>query len=416
MKLSKVVASHGIPLGATKNGADWAMKALHPAEEGMIVGYPDGSVTSSMVVEYKNNYNITTAGANAWDADLILTGSPIDPMGVRTVDAVTLAATYTNCFNRMIENTVTSRLAALTAFGEQVEQYRCIAASATVHLNCTALTDSGTVVVSDYPWIHKELCLDTNSASHTGYTNFWIWPDQVKLFEQLQTLPHCYSGTAREGVYAPLKLTQFGWLNANDFHFHVNAGDSDAYTFPDLSLAIPAAGTSAADLPYGLESTETGMGQIIYEVPATSSIAHMSFKNLNNAATLTVIVRQVFEMRVTPGNMMAPMMKISPLLDMDAIKAYSMISRELCDAYPESYNSLGTLIKPIWSVVKSLGSVLFPNIGTFLSDVKDVATAASSVITSVSRNHANEAWRKRENKQKKLPAAKPRKRVVVKRR
>lgn len=380
MKLSGVVNSHGVPLGTTKQGADWAMKALHPAEEGNVGGYPDGSVVSSLCVAYTNQFNIAASGANAWNCDIILNGNPLDCAGVRTVDAVTLAAVSSNMFNHSLETTTGSRLAALTALGNEVEEYRCVAASATIHLNCTALTDSGVVTVSDYPWVPKECCMDVSSATHTVYTNLRLWPDQTKLFETLQTLPHVYTGNARDGVYAPLKITDFDWRETNDFMFHVNAADSDAYVTPHPSMVLLAAGTSVADLPFGLKSTEAGLAGPIYEYPQPKGIAHISFRNLNNAATLTLVCRHVFEMRAPPGTMLAPLMKPSPSFDRVAMDAYRLIARELNDGYPESYNSLGTLVKPIWGIFKSVVPQLIPGSGAVLEQVETAVNAAAPLV------------------------------------
>lgn len=80
--------------------------------------------------------------------------------------------------------------------------------------------------------------------SRTNFDAFYLtriaeaWPANVKKFEELQNMPNAYFGVARDGCYAPYRLSEVcqDWVSAKDlvkhFSYTTSAGMGIAATIP----------------------------------------------------------------------------------------------------------------------------------------------------------------------------------------
>jgi len=183
-------------------------------------------------------------------------------------------------------------------------------------------------------------------------------------------MPQAYQGLSKEGCYMPLRLTESAqvWHGEHDEHSSVGVTALFGVTSEDTGLAtLPNSATAVYDFPFeGLATcryNDSAGTRYVRTGDVTSClcngiVGHVCMVNLDLTTRITLTYRYGFEIQVQPGSLLTPQQMISPMFDPDAIATYFRVSRELSDAYPEEFNSLGK----IWDVIKRVADSVLPHI------------------------------------------------------
>lgn len=374
------LASLGVAT-SEERAAQWVMKALHPAD-GTIGApqMPDGCpgytvpVETTVVASINPGATVTTA----WGANLTLVPHPTCLMAVDFTDGASAIVPYTIRNTMFLGANTDSDIRVLMS---QAEEWRLTAMSATVHLDATATTDSGTVVAAQYPV--KPIPLMTLACGFNNMTPVWHEPaifhetNDQPSYNSLMMLPQAYHTNAKEGCYLPLKLSQTSqhWRSARENCSLCNIGQltQQAVNVGGWTMQPGIGGTPAFpnwDLTqfrltaaYGVPS---GAIQSAY---LGDNFGRMAFKNLNPTAALVVKIRCCLELRVNPLSPQVTHLKPACPLDPAALAEYFRISVKLDDAYPASFNDGGKILGRIAQALRLVGPYLgvIPAVGPALS-------------------------------------------------
>lgn len=371
-------AGVGRALGKTAHGRDFVIKALHPASEitltkGVPTMLPQPTVLQRMDLTFVVQ---PPAGcATAWTANAMLYANPWCLGCVVTNDGATTE--YNSFFNSILGSTATFGSAIREYLYNNVEQYRLVHASATAILDATATTDSGMIASAQY--ILEPVPM-TNDTSSGVVSRCWrktdFWSDTPKSYSVLSMMPSAYTGSARDGVYVPLKLDpDFPFVRTNDVTCLVNNVDAAPMPYDDPTSDWPAAGTSGVGLPFGTPSCDRTPSYVICPRNCSRFVSQTYFSNLNPAASLRFTLHYTFEFIVPPSVVYASFIRAPSDPDPQALMAYVYIAQRLKDAYPAEYNHVGKILESIWSVVKGGLSALVPELAPALQ-LADVAGRA----------------------------------------
>jgi len=311
-------------LGRTTDGAQWAMKALHPAcNTAAITGIPDRTGVPVAVTEFKSSYTIQNT-VNALNFDAVLTFLPSPQLfgtSSMTQAGVQILGDY-------FVNTQLSG-AGLTEkrqfWHQQVATARLAYYGITISYDCATLTDNGTLTAGQTMpcWV---LVSSTNPATQ-AYSGIAI------TYGNLINMPLAVQYRARDGAYMPVKLT------------------NPALPFIDQSNDFAYGGwyPVGQGLPNNFLMSQLLDGQM----------ASVAFRNVSASTMLRVTVRMGLEVTPTPGSSYSSFMHPSPLPDSLALDAYYTISAHMNDAYPDEFNDWNKLKQ----VVSKIGRFLLPALG-----------------------------------------------------
>lgn len=262
-------------------------------------------------------------------------------------------------------------LSVATKFAESVESYRIISQSVTAELIAPALSNQGSVVAGQYinP-VQKSYASRTTEASIQSVMMPIRWYDQPPPQSYLALGTVAYTGQATQGLYMPLKLTDFSVRHANRSAFHIESPVSLPAPFipgPAGTTGYPFYG-AAGPTPIPVNSGE-GIG-IVY------------FNGLSVNASIRIRVRQSLEVFVRPGTPFAPLTEAPLPPDELAVRMYSEISGKLKDAYPASYNDLGKLKEQIVAIAKKVLPYVDPAL-SIAAAMPGIPGAAASAVRSM---------------------------------
>lgn len=363
-----MILERGIPLGSTGSGADWCLKALHPADPLTEVrGIPDHSAVPSVLMNYQSVYTLTPhAGATGpWSFNASLLPHPVNFMYVDYYDSVVPLGTETCFLNTQLDG-ATHYLKYIN-FTQLAQRWRLAYMSVTCYQDGPDLANQGSIVVAQCPVEPITLTTSWSNAvpnMTSGPSLEYYSAEDRPDFDTSQAMPNAYFNRSREGAYVPLKLTETcqDWrsvrndcmagvpspnVNVDGFWNIPNVG---TYPYPHANCAVGGLGPLIiASAPDGQKTG--GM--------MNGTFAHICAKNLDAATSFTFYVRMGIEMQVSPNSVLSPQMKLSPPHDAMALDAYFSIARELKDGYPADYNDLGK----IWEVISRAGKAVLPFIG-----------------------------------------------------
>jgi hypothetical protein len=381
-------------LGGTQEGASWCLHALHPSDApGAELGIPDGQTSQTVVLTYTRIVDAypTTVPTHPYNFDLFLWSNPWTPWSARFVEPA-VATTYMQGFNNQLG--ITS-VAALEWLHDNVEAFRVVSTYMTGHLDATATTDSGSVAASQYVWKPKTFgTIAPTVVAEALRTPTSAWIDAPKQYGALANLPGTYVAAAREGFYLPLRLNPIGrWVYTNEYTRHQNCFDSN---LANIASNLPIAPASVADLPYGVASSTVNDASQIFEVAnSCDMVGHVCAVNINQVARMRVIIVSTFEFKVTPGSTLTPNLKTPCPYDPSALTAYAGVVQHLNQAFPESYNQLGDLLKKVWGIAREVIPKVMPGWGGLVVQGGDLASDVAGKIVTARRKKNAEAWRKR---------------------
>lgn len=245
--MRELINSKNLPFGETETGREWCIKALHPADPITTAnGIPDASSCPSVFQNYQMSYNLQNPNPTAignWDADVFFYPHPYLIGAVRTVDASN-SVQICGITNPQIDGATAS--AKANTFTQLVERYRLAYMSVTAYHNASAVANNGLLAAAQYMATPNIVTNVPASASNSRDAPSWrysaeveTWPDPLRTFENLQSMPNAYVGAAREGVYCPFRLSETcqEWKKAS--HRRQSLGISSSSTLEGAFIAAP---------------------------------------------------------------------------------------------------------------------------------------------------------------------------------
>lgn len=392
-------------MGSTHEGASWALKALHPAEEMVgLRGIPDADAFPSVCMDYETVVTInppaTIVAGETWRADVNLFAHPVQPLSFIVSNTAGTKTGYGGAVNPTlaagVDYDVYSR-----AFGSLCHSYRMLYTGATIDLDASGLSDNGSVVAAQMPRAYHTYNVSTlNTAPPPYYTSFQhvVWSGFPQNFPgaAISQLPGCFMGLAKDGCYMPLKIDPHAeWAMSEDFEFISDAAsNTGTLRRCDLNTTISGGAPGQCFPFYGDAVSAPVVAPVIATGPDRSHITgtlcvpfqqinfgFMRFYNLNSAASLTVKVRWGVEMRVPPTSVLAPALQPSCSMDALALAAYSDMAGKLPWAYPSSYNGWDELLpvlKSVWNGIKG-------SLGVAAGMIPVIGPAARAAVEAIPR-------------------------------
>lgn len=405
MKLRGVIDGYSLPLGTTETGKAWCLKALHPADPLVEVkGVPDESAVPTVFVNYQTIQVLAPPSGTTdatWNGVLSVVPHPVCFGSYRVVDS---SATHSAVgVHNNSQLTGVAHAAKFQSFRDDAVRWRMAYMSVTVVQDGADLTNQGTIVAAQKivsPLMGNVTTLTTNPGTGAmnscyAYPHVAIFaPADIPLYENIQSMPNSYFNRSKEGLYMPLKLTRThqNWRSAGD-SIQVTMGVP--HTGPNWAgggvTAIPAVAT--AEWPFTDLQTcgYTTSGDI------TSNLCNdiwgdVAWKNVAVSTSLRVFYRVGFELQVLPGTGLTPFQSLSPKYDPMALADYFAISRELKDAYPENFNSLGKIWDQISSVLGTIAPVasMIPGFGGLVGGAVGGVKSIGDLIRKATRNGKGE--------------------------
>lgn len=394
--MKEYISAQGLNLGATEDGKNWCLKALHPSDPVTEVrGIPDEDASPTVFLNYQTVAKLSaSAGATGtWSFDAALLPHPVQFMALDYTDSYGhILANSSAVYNAQLDGTTHSEKFA--SFRNMARRWRLAYMAVTVHQDGPALSDQGTLVVAQVPQTPKlfSYCQDFISPVAGGpvvvahnriaqYT-FTDEPD----FKSSQAMPNAYFNNSRYGAYVPLKLTETcqDWVSDSDNIIPAAFSPDMGWTEEALAGQGPRRGgyivlpqtvlEAQANRFYPFRGSDnlepawtvpaqTGIDTGSFGGHCTSAmcnglVAHISAENLSVATSYTFFIRAGFEIQVQPLSTMSPHQKLSPKYDPVAIQSYFAIARELKDAYPADYNDLGKILKVIGDAAAFAGPII----------------------------------------------------------
>lgn len=344
------------------------MKALHPADPlSEIHGIPDQSSVPSVFVAYQT---ITTIAAPSNDStgtyygNLAITPHPISFGAYDVHDNGTTANAAASILNAQLAGA--THTLKWQSFLAEARRWRLAYMSVSIVQDGADLTNQGTIVASQsvvQPFIGNI----TDGTAEYAHTMAFSSTYDIPVYEASQSMPNSYFNRSKEGLYMPLRLTRTHqeWRSVADQVFLANN-----YPGTDTGYAAVGASNTTTYPFYGLATLQVSPKLGSTTSPMCNDIwGFISFKNIAVSTSLRVLVRAGYELQVAPGTILTPFQQISPAYDPVACTSYFQISRELKDAYPECYNSLGEIWDEISAGIKSVAPFLsfIPEVGPVLS-------------------------------------------------
>jgi len=291
-----------------------------------------------------------------------------------------------------------------------IEAHRLAFYGVTAYQDGPTLADQGTLTAAQWHVARRKYYISANpagSANAMGVRRVVTYqPSDFANYSTSQYMPNAYFGQSKEGVYLPLRLSgNQSYVTDADLELvDYNFGRQD----DDDVIDIHASAVGAAAPPYPLATGVWAnltpvisiVGDPVYK-PLNQIFGGISARNLAPTTSFSFYFRVGIEARVSPASMLASQVRMSPPVDMSALNAYSLINRELKDAYPSDFNDLGKL----WEVIKSAARAVLPIIGAFGGPIGAGISGVGSLLLGMPDRKPTKSLPKTPSRQTQLPAA-----------
>lgn len=149
-KLSSILTSTGVVFGATPQGRSWALRALHPSDDGVRVdGIPDRTCVPTGLLHFKSTAVINNVGGS-YDADFVFIPSPILFGTASVYEAGGAPVRVVEMVNNQIPGGPT--VAPLSAqWRQNVSSARLAYYGVTLYYDAPSLYDQGGLLVAQLP-------------------------------------------------------------------------------------------------------------------------------------------------------------------------------------------------------------------------------------------------------------------------
>lgn len=381
-KLHEKIVALSTELGSTPDGSSWCLKALHPSDPCVSVrGIPDRSAVPTAFLNYQTLARVGpgVTAESTWNFVMQAVPHPAEFGWFAMTDASGIGlSAFTPILNAQLAGATVAEKSL--SWAQKVERWRLAYAGITIHYDGPALSNQGTLVCTQVPYNPRKrnftfksapgptvACADIRFADGTtSAASGWQRGNDFPSFEASQTMPNCYLGEAKEGMYIPLKLTKTcqQWHGAHDQEcWAIDTGLQATTGTPTTGASLPL-NSVTMNYPFpGITSAyvdSTGANAYTLCIPPMGNdvVANICGRSLSTAASLVIEFRYGFEVQVEAGSELSPFLRVSPNYDSAALKEYYAIARELKDAYPAEYNDLGKL----WEVIKSAARAVGPSL------------------------------------------------------
>lgn len=338
---------------------------------------------------------------DGWGFSACFTADPIAPLVIHRFDHTGVYSAPVTYYNLAAAPAAdTSALSRSNTWRSKADAWRLAYASKTGRLDTTSIANQGTVVAGVVPFLPQVATASgiistgagTFSAATQGQIGYPVWcydyADGRPNVGRLRSLPACYSGEARDGLYMPLKHSSVenGWVTARELH--------QCYTLGVDYGGLPAAVSTG--FPYYNGFRDDGGVVLGANIPTNSatlgytpghpmvpscglSAAHSVWSNLSATAVVVFDVVLAFEVIPKPGTDWVPFCKRSPMYDSQALLAYEMVAGQVADGFPADFNDFDQM----WPYINSIANTILPMVGLLGPAGKVIEAAGSAAARAV---------------------------------
>lgn len=367
-----MISAHSLPLGQTKEGRDWCLKALHPSDPMTdVLGIPDEDASPTAHLNFQSTFTLTprAEATGTWGFNMALLPHPVNFLWYRVTDSAGTAEG--NFMNGQL--TGTTHVDKITAFWRNAHRYRLTYCSVTCYQDGPDLANQGTLVACQAPFepaLYSPCFVTINSGGAAIGTPMMhveqFGVQDIPAFDVSQSMPNAYFNNSKFGAYVPLKLsrTHQQWTSVKDAVLSAQAYSNQ--DVPPGSYAMPTGASGGGVFPHtnivpGFYNNSTAaIGGNPTSPMLSNGIASICARNLAVSTSFTFFVRMGIEIQVLPGSLYTTHLKVSPAPDPLALDNYFRIAREMKDAYPADYNDLGK----IWDVISTIAKTVAPIISS----------------------------------------------------
>lgn len=369
-----------LPLATTPGGKNFTMKALHPSEHTIKSARVPGGNKMSVALCCDMVQTIPLSAAND-TLKVVVSPNIVVPCSVEVVHQ-NGSGSFGNFYNAafggsyLVNPTYTDTFAQLNRMIGLISEYRITSQSVTCELIAPSLSDQGTITAAQYdipPQTVQISWYDTNTGDFNYHPDLYMYPEQ-QSGSTLVLGSSAYTAKARDGVYLPLKLTKFKWMNFTDRcimqSMPVSFLASNTYT---------QAHTTALEFPYYENRTSVPSGVALPSVPKCCGNNFGIIDITGTAANVSVRirVRQVVEITARPSTTYAPLLEVALPPDETAMRMYQEISSKMADGYPASYNDLGKL----GDIIRGIGKKVLPFVDPALNLLSNVPGPVGAIAS-----------------------------------
>lgn len=399
-----------LPLGGTPDGKAWCRKALHPADhEIMATRYPGGSKVPTVSSNYTQVTELVpdprASTATTWSVRIFMRQDPVLPVSIQITSVMASGEVTVRSFpwiNRTVTDfqhltpeayAIPGTATLNEAFNNFVRGknfYRITHMGLTVEHVCSSTTNQGTVlsgqyaieptvsVMPGYPNYKADATTSTfatavgngefplnGTTEAIGKFSYWQSP-LVRSYtegpmdvEMLLQATNGYTGSARDGLYIPLKLDCPSRFINVDKRYILAGNTPSTEVKRGIYTKREGQWAKSTGWPYfGLyDQTTDGTADPIFLQGCKecgSSISDTIIKGLDPKATLRLYLRVGVEYVPEIDSGTACFARMSPLPDELAVKMYQEIVCRMKDAFPRDFNDKSKLLDVINSLAKRL--------------------------------------------------------------
>ena len=412
---SKMTAALGpLPLGGTPDGKAWCRKALHPADhEIMATRYPGGATVPTVssnftqVMELVPDPTLGASHITSWSARIFMRQDPVAPVSVQVTTNSDNAEPTVRSFpwmNRTVSDFVVrspTRYAipgtsvlnrAFDEFLRGKNFYRITHMGLTVEHVCSSTTNQGTVLSGQYavePTVStlagwpRAIQLENGSRVFGEGVGSGAFPLADKSYyadgkqflmyqaphvrhylegpmdeEMLLQATNGYTGSAKDGLYIPLKLESPERMVNVDKKYVLLGKDM---TLGDAKFVFPIREgriNKTTGWPYNClceQDGETGDPILIRGCKECGyAVSDTVIKGLDPHASLRLYLRVGVEYIPEIDSDTACFARMSPLPDEIAVRMYQEVACRMKDAFPRDYNDKSRLLQVIGDLARRL--------------------------------------------------------------
>lgn len=378
-------------LGRTPEGRAWALEALHPCGEWQGAGLPDTYTSAVCVFQLKGEVNIyfdvtlfstaPTTNSPTWSVQVLFPPIP----EIQALYRIRHDASATWSRWSMIRWPTTLEGATMVSSG--YSESRITSKGETVTLNAPDLANQGRIIIGQRAaWMTEDdetpVALSTatppvpreftHSVHHLGI-HYLENEDNL-----VQICSSAYQEEAKRGAYIVHKFTNplMGYqfkhsrsaitINENGFLYPINAtqlraAENDSDTSDGFANGSYYTGLT---LPPNLDQDERQYGYGSSD-PSDMTMAEMFIINIaggdvattgtnipTSSATVRIKTRQTVEAHASFLSPSVVYARAPPLWDQEAVNAVVRFQETQPDAYPECYNSFGSVMGKVFGFLK----------------------------------------------------------------
>lgn len=333
----------------------------------------------SVFLNYQTAVTVSppAGSTGSWAFDMTFTPHPVNFCHYHAYDDTGTHSAQMSVLNAQL--TGADHSAKYSTFKGLAQRWRLAYAGVTCVQDGASMTNQGSIAacqtaVQPLVWSAPLLRTSLGAAQEYdvpvgtyafGSTRLVSWQagDQP-IFANCQSMPNAYLGLSKEGLYMPLRLsrTHQNWHSAHDEVMNTGVVAISPYGFAQ----VPESTTGIYGWPYqdlqmchrNAVSGLIAMGGVTSAL-CNDIVGHICAQNLALTTRYTFVFRVGFEVQVQPATILSPHQALSPAYDPMAVETYFKINRELKDAYPEEFNSLGKL----WDFISSAAKTIAPALG-----------------------------------------------------